>query len=288
MQLTTHQTAGEFLARTQAALQEDEIANNLILGIALRLAASPESGGTPPYLATVDDLRDELVMAALMTPPYPLTLYRADEFATKVEAAFDLVIRDLLAHDWKVRAVSGRTPLAEQFTRAWAAHTGVGTRVAMRERIYELRQVIPARPVPGHFRVATHADAEIVAQWACEFFAEALPSAPQSDTRETALHRLRNEEIFVWELDGRPVSMAAKTRPKITSICVNLVYTPPALRGRGYASACVAALSQRLLDEGWQSCALFTDLANPTSNSIYQKIGYRPVCDFDEVEFEVS
>ena len=68
-------------------------------------------------------------------------------------------------------------------------------------------------------------------------------------------------------------------------ITVNLVYTPPELRGRGYASACVAALSQQLLDAGWEFCTLYTDLANPTSNSIYQRIGYRPVCDSNEYHF---
>jgi uncharacterized protein len=66
---------------------------------------------------------------------------------------------------------------------------------------------------------------------------------------------------------------------------ISLVYTPPPYRGRGYASNCVAALSQHLLDEGWKKCSLVTDLANPVSNSIYQKIGYRPVCDFTEYLF---
>ena len=85
---------------------------------------------------------------------------------------------------------------------------------------------------------------------------------------------------------GGPVSMAAGTRPIVHGITVNRVYTSPALRRRGYATACVAALSQRLLDEGYQFSMLFTDLANPTSNNIYQQIGYRPVCDFRETRFE--
>jgi hypothetical protein len=68
-------------------------------------------------------------------------------------------------------------------------------------------------------------------------------------------------------------------------VSVGPVYTPPERRGRGYATACVAALSQTILDEGWAFCTLFTDLANPTSNSIYQKIGYHPVCDFAEYRF---
>jgi hypothetical protein len=69
---------------------------------------------------------------------------------------------------------------------------------------------------------------------------------------------------------------------------VNFVYTPPEFRGRGYASNLVAHLSQELLDEGRKFCFLFTDLANPVSNSIYQKIGYRPVSDSERWEFDVA
>lgn len=285
MQLTTYPSAVGFLAHTRDVLQQDEVANNLMLGVALRLAAAPEEIKSPPYLATVEH-DGVLILAALMTPPYPLTLFRTEQVETALKPACDLLIHDLLSHGWPVSHVSGRKPLPEEFARVWTELTGSASHISMRERIYELRQVIPARPVPGDLRQATVEDVDIVAQWAVEFFAEALPDESQADARESALRRLKLGEIVLWEVDGRPVSMASKSRPMQTSISVNLVYTPPAWRRRGYAGACVAALSQRLLDEGWQSCALFTDLANPTSNSIYQKIGYQPVCDFDVVAFD--
>ena len=96
--------------------------------------------------------------------------------------------------------------------------------------------------------------------------------------------RIADRDLFIWD-DGGPVSTVTKTRHSTHGIVVSLVYTPPAHRNRGYASAAVAALSQQLLDAGWEFCSLFTDLANPTSNSIYQRIGYRPVADFDEYIF---
>jgi predicted GNAT family acetyltransferase len=77
--------------------------------------------------------------------------------------------------------------------------------------------------------------------------------------------------------------LSGKTRHGIR---VNLVYTPPNLRKKGYATACVAALTQRMLDSDKQFCCLYTDLANPTSNSIYQKIGYQPICDVQDWIFE--
>ena len=80
--------------------------------------------------------------------------------------------------------------------------------------------------------------------------------------------------------------MALQTRPTQHGIGVGGVYTPPELRRRGYASSCVAALSQRLLDAGFEYCTLYTDLSNPTSNDIYQQIGYRPVGDVQEIKIE--
>ncbi len=95
-----------------------------------------------------------------------------------------------------------------------------------------------------------------------------------------------NGEVYLWVLsDGAIVSLLATTRPVSRVISIASVYTPPELRGHGYASRSVAALSQHLLDSGWQRCSLFTDLSNPTSNSIYQQVGYRPVRDFNEYDF---
>ena len=80
--------------------------------------------------------------------------------------------------------------------------------------------------------------------------------------------------------------MACKTRPTKRGISVGMVYTPPELRRRGFATACVGELSRLLLREGWAYCTLYADLANPVSNSIYQKIGYRPIGDFEEYGFK--
>ena len=87
-------------------------------------------------------------------------------------------------------------------------------------------------------------------------------------------------DLVVWELDGEAVSMAAVSRRTPWSSSIGFVYTPPELRGRGFASAVTAALSQRELDAGQRWCSLFTDQANPTSNHIYADIGYEPKAEF--------
>jgi predicted GNAT family acetyltransferase len=90
--------------------------------------------------------------------------------------------------------------------------------------------------------------------------------------------RLAAGRALVWE-DRGPVSYAGSSTPAGGVVRIGPVYTPPAHRGRGYASALVAAISQLSLDRGAAACCLYTDLANPTSNRIYLAVGYRPLCD---------
>jgi uncharacterized protein len=175
--------------------------------------------------------------------------------------------------------------IARSFAEAWVTAAGGGYRLRMAQRVHELRTVqLPAGSVPGALRVATLADFEPVYNWARAFFQEALGEENPDQVRLLVEQRLAAGDFVLWE-DGKPVSMAMRTRPGGRGVSVSAVYTPPEQRRKGYATACVAALSRRLLASGYDYCALFTDLANPTSNDIYYQIGYRPVADFDEYRF---
>ncbi|BAZ13807.1 GCN5-related N-acetyltransferase [Calothrix sp. NIES-4071] len=96
-----------------------------------------------------------------------------------------------------------------------------------------------------------------------------------------------NQTAFVWE-DEVPVSLACRTRVTPNGVGISIVYTPEQYRRKGYASACVAALSEHFINQGYKYCFLFTDLANPTSNHIYQAIGYQPAGDCQEYSFVES
>jgi predicted GNAT family acetyltransferase len=111
-----------------------------------------------------------------------------------------------------------------------------------------------------------------------------VPNGPKPDVRATVERAIEDQALLVWD-DGGVVSMCARSRPTPHGASISLVYTPPTLRGRGYASACVAEQSARILDSGRTFCTLFTDLANPTSNAIYQRIGYQPLADFRDICF---
>ncbi|MCX7669851.1 MAG: GNAT family N-acetyltransferase [Anaerolineae bacterium] len=279
MKLTRHTTAVAFLAEAQAALERQEALNNLMLGVALRLRDHPEWIKVPPYLATVGE-GGVLLAAAVMTPPYRVIIHAESDDP----APLRLIAHDLEANGWAPPGTIGPAAVARALAEAWAATTGGSFRLLRHERVYELRRVIPPPPTPGVLRVATAADGELVAQWLYDFTCEVGMEDTIAGAAEIAAQRIDRRELFLWE-DGRPVSLAGRGRYTTHGATIGPVYTPPAFRGRGYASACVAALSQQLLDAGRSFCALFTDLANPISNSIYQKIGYRPLGDFDEYEF---
>jgi len=154
------------------------------------------------------------------------------------------------------------------------------------ERVYALRKVLRPSQPPGRMRLAGLDERELMATWLFNFQRDANTGdhGTLEELREAAQLKIQDQNFFVWD-DGGPVALAGKTRPTPNGCCIGPVYTPLEFRRRGYATALTAALSQLLLDSGKQFTALFTDLSNPVSNSIYQKIGYRPVCDFDEYKF---
>ncbi|MCC7107574.1 MAG: GNAT family N-acetyltransferase, partial [Chloroflexi bacterium] len=249
------------------------------------VARDPKRYGVDaPYFATVED-GDGIVAAAAMTPPYGVILYseRPDP-----QPGLDAIAHNLLEHSWFVFGVNARVPLGAVFAAAWTRLTGTRAAVAVEERVFALWEVIHPVYSPGRMRPATPDDLELVAQWNVDFVAEALAGVEAKDlegARRDAERNIAAQTVYLWD-DGGLVSLAGVTRPTLHGIAIGPVYTPPALRGRGYASSLVAALSQRLLDEGRSFCTLFTDLANPTSNHIYQAIGYRPVCDYTVYRFD--
>jgi predicted GNAT family acetyltransferase len=181
----------------------------------------------------------------------------------------------------------GPSEVAGLFANAWGDVSGGKVEFDLRQRVYKLTRVVKQDRARGDLRVATERDLELVAQWMCGFEDEIFSDGDLERARKSAKNSIDRGTLFIWE-DGKSVSMAAKARPLSRGVCVSLVFTPPEYRRRGYATACVAALSQRLLDEGWEFCSLFADLSNPASNRVYEKIGYEPVCDFDEYSFQPS
>jgi GNAT superfamily N-acetyltransferase len=207
-------------------------------------------------------------------------------------AAAQLLAGDLYGagrHGAALPGVVGPSAAAGHFAMAWAEQTGVRPRLGRHERSFRLRRVIPPRPAPGELVRSRPEHRALLAEWAKAFHDEAIGSSgPVQDWDAMADRWIRGigRTGYLWVDEGRPVSLAGSGGLTPSGIRVGPVYTPPALRGRGYASNLVAGVSQLQLDAGRTFVFLFTDLANPTANRIYQAIGYEPVNDVDEYEFD--
>jgi uncharacterized protein len=280
MKLISFQDTEGFLAKTQAWLEEREAENNLMLGIALRLHKYPERIKAQPFLGCVEE-GGSILSAAVMTPPHNLVLVGKPE-----GEALQSLVDGLMAHNWSLPGVVGPVETSRAFASFWKKAAEKNFHTGLRTRLYRLDRVIPPVAVHGYLRVAQPEDISLIARWIEAFQEEALhESVEQEEVLRQAERFINDGNLFIWD-DRDPVCMAASVRSTRHGVSVNAVYTPPQQRRKGYASACVAALSQRLLDSGYRFCCLFTDLANPTSNHVYMDIGYRPVCDFEELRFE--
>jgi uncharacterized protein len=272
-------TAAEFLRRAQPFLETREAEHNLIFGICSTIQADPDAYEAPPYLGAVVH-GERVVGAAIRTPPWRVVLSLMDH-----PGAIHRLVYDLKGE--AIPGVVGPAEWSGAFAEAWGRETGARPRLTSHERTHRLTTVHPPRPAPGTLRRAMASDRGIVRDWVEAFMLEALPDDPKQDFDRLADRWIRGlgRTIYLWVDGGRAVSLAGVGGLTPHGIRVGPVYTPPDDRGRGYASNLVATVSQMQLDAGRQFVFLFTDLANPTSNRIYQAIGYEPVNDVDEYDF---
>ncbi len=284
LELRRHADAEAFLAEALEPLEAAETANNLILGVPLGLRLHPERSAADAYFATVH-ADGALVAAALRTPPHHLVVHVEDAATADGDAVIARLLQDARSHAGDLNGVNGRVPWPEHFAHAWVLQTGGQARLGTRLRAYELRAVIAPPTASGALRKAGPADAASAVEFSLEFWDEVMGDDPGRPSPESIERKLGAGEIYFWEDDGAPVCLVAKSRPMPHGVTLGPVYTPPALRGRGYAAACTAAVSELLLDAGWAYCALFTDLDYPASNRVYEKIGFQPVCDYADYHF---
>jgi uncharacterized protein len=280
VKLTVFQDADPFLQKAHSYLHRQEAANTMLLNICSEYQQNPARFKQPPFLALVED-ETGILLAAGMAPPRKIFLFTDRDPAGP---AASLLARDLFEGGLRPPSVFAGSKISFAFARAWHETSGADYKEGLVSRLYDLHQVTPPGESRGRLRQAVEKDTELVTRWVTAFQQEAIGANPVDDVRPEVIRRIEKNEVFIWE-DGQPVAMAARTRPSAHGIAIRWVYTPPELRRRGYAAACVAALSQHCLDTGKKFCCLFTDLANPTTNHIYQQIGYWPLGDFIEYSF---
>ncbi len=273
----------EFIAAAESSLLEAEAANCLPLGL---LAALSDRRITDAYLSVVSR-GGEPLLVSMQTPPYRLILAPVEAAAAASEddllALFQPLLDDLPA---TLPGVLGPVEHAAAFTTAYCSRHGLTGRLAVSEQIYQCEQVTPPTGVSGTMRRATATDRELLIGWYAAFQLEAGLNQPH-DATDAVTRDLAdpNGGVWLWTDRGIPVSLAGSRGPTRNGMRVGPVFTPENMRGSGYASALVAALTQQLLSSGRRYVFLFTDLANAGANAIYQRLGYRAVATRSAYDF---
>lgn len=278
-----HASVDEFLAAAGDFLVRREAEHNLLFGISSSLRANPDLfGAEAPRFATVTDGSGAVVAASLRTPPWNQVVSWVDDLE-----AVDALVDEFA--DERLPGVVAPTAVAARFANRWEAATGQRASALMAERIFQLERVVaPERPASGTWRHVEPRDRDRLARWLEAFAAEATPETPRLDDALAMADRWIagiGRIGYVWEDGGEPVCFVGAGGETPNGARIGPVYTPAEHRGHGYATSLTAAATQEQLDGGRRFVFLFTDLANPTSNKIYQAIGYRPVCDVDVYRF---
>lgn len=270
MDVTLHRSLDAFRAAAQPLYLRDPVIATVELTV---LGQHMAADGL--LLLTVSDA-GQLVGAAIQTPPYPLLCSGLAE-----PGVVAIVVDELARHCPGLTAVRGIRSVAMQFAHLWQSTTGRTGTMTTEERFYRLGTLRHPVGMPGAHRVVTAADDDIVNLWWYDFYDEALggppPVGPPAD-----------DPVVMWSVQGAAVSMARVHPPAPNTGAVSRigpVYTPAQHRGRGYGSAVTAAAAVWARQLGAAEVVLFTDLANPVPNAIYQRIGFESIVDWARIDF---
>ena len=282
MQVRRFDDPKAFRGEATPFLVRDEARHNLILGISSTLVQEP--GIHELFDLWVVSDGGHVTGAALRTPPLNLVLAQPS-----TDATLEALVDRMLSEGQELPGVVAAIPEVEAFVGAWTAAHDVETAIVFRHGIYELREVLPVPQAAGHARPVTPDDRELVIPWILAFADEVLPQDTDRERHirlvEARLEATADSGLWFWEDDGGPVSLSGYGGSTPNGIRIGPVYTPPELRGRGFATSLVAEQGRWLLGTGRSLCFLYTDLDNPTSNALYRRIGYRMIAEASEVRF---
>lgn len=278
----------EFYNDTFSILLKNELQNTLPLGNVIL----GNKGGEPDgwrntknwYMSTITDDDNTVLLTVIMTPPYNITMYETDNLPN--DEALICLCDNLISQNITVPGITSENKLAERFAKVYTQKTRIYYKMRKNLRIYKLEKLSEHIELFGKVRKAQKKDLSFLPYWYKGFNEDcSLGALSLKDAFIASERDIEKGLLYVLEDDGVPVSISAALREVVNGRCVGRVYTPPYFRKKGYACSCVAQVSEIVLNMGYKYSSLFTDLSNPVSNSIYQKIGYKTVCDNNELEF---
>lgn len=278
MQVLAFTDLKAYLAEVEPFLLTEEARNCHALGLFGLLAQDSQLEAEAKYWAFYED--SGLTGAAWR---YPSGLIGMTDLCAE---AIESLIEEILNRQIQITAMFGAAHTADTFRDVWQRRASVTVTATIHQRIYQIDSVIYPASVVGGMFLPRPDDLELIADWNLKFSEDCGMTSSTKEARENAKSALKTNSRYFWKTDRGIVAMAGWSGKTRSGVRINSVYTPPPYRGQGYASALVAALSGKLLGEdGRKYCFLYTDLSNPISNKIYQKIGYKEVCDVNHFRF---
>jgi len=241
------------------------------------------------FFATIESEK-EIVAISFILPPCTALHSNLFCFSQNPPFAQDIIssLANFLYLNWKRDILGGifsECGLAEKFAEVWISLTGKQISGRSHQAMYTLSKVLIQPSTSGSLKSATPSDYEMLLKWSIDFYSGHLDTFTESD-KERLQKKISQGNIFLWVTEeGIPVSMTGTPRKTETSVYIGSVYTPMEFRKRGYATSLVAAVCQKCLNEGFEMCTLFAEMENPTSNKIYQNIGFEKVCEFMAINF---
>ncbi|OZU87106.1 hypothetical protein CIL03_18590 [Virgibacillus indicus] len=269
MLVTYTSSVRDYLDKVEALLLRKEACNNLMLGILDRLLTHKADC----HLGFVEK-DGQIVYAFMQTPPNNWILADADLVNEDILKAVAVFLHE---QNMDVPGVLGPDGSVEIFVEKWKELTHANVSIHMKQLIYQLDEVQIKPSADGNLIHAAEKDLPLIANWLYQFGQEANENIDRSQAEQMAANFIKNQSLHLWEANSEIVSMANTSRKTKHGASINAVFTPDQFKKKGYATNAVAALSQKLLDQGFQFCSLYTDRENPTSNGIYKRIGYYEV-----------
>ncbi|QFK71659.1 hypothetical protein F7984_10675 [Pradoshia sp. D12] len=281
MNIVFYDTIKPFKDKVEPILLKEEVKHNVILGLVNKLIQNP-SDTIKLFICTVE-VKDQTVLIFLRTHPHNL-LIAGDP---NQKEAISFAVNKFVEEGFMFPGITGEKQLAHLFADEWKCVTGIEGSIGVEQGIYKLTKLNSVQITKGYLRMAGHEDAPLVADWIKKFTKYTVDNLTYEDCQARANDYIKEKSLHLWIDQNRPVSMVKWARPTQNGIVVSLVYTPDEERGKGYASSAVHTFSKQLL-ENYLFCSLYTDLSNPTLNSIYQKIGYEWVCESSMIQFGIN
>ena len=284
VEIISHPHASELISLSGTYLEQNESENNRPLGYAYKLAEGSDNyNAEPPLLLSILEHGKTVGVAIMFRSDSSITLSRID---TRIGTTIVPLVRHLREIDVQISGIIGPAAETQAFSDCWVeGMLDVSARISMRMRVFEAKSVANLPLSSGKLRLARPEDHLLMARWIADSSEEVGKPMGLDNAKDWVKRLIQNQKLHVWDIKG-PVSIACADRSTRNGIAIFGVYTPPEHRNQGYATSSVLLLTKKLLSDRYSFCCLYTDLSNPTSNSIYAKIGYVPVGDALAFDFQ--